>query len=225
MAVTVVPTVVPSRRPHRWLTAPAQAAAPTFLLVAEALSVVNHSSLRAWNWAPLDHHGVPWPSSLALLPGGWLQTLAFCGAGTSLLALAVALPRDGRSRLLASCGAGLLAAAFPLDLPDGAPGDLGSWIHSWHAVVHTGGFAVAGLAGLLAIAASRQRADVALAVVLASAVAVGGTPGWYAFLAGFFAWIWCVARRAAGDEAAPRSGSGWLRSLRGRRSVRRHLGE
>jgi hypothetical protein len=132
-----------------------------------------------------------------VLPGGWLQGLAFATTGGSLLALAVALPRDRRSVLLASCGAGLVAEAFPLDVPEGDPGALSSWIHSWHAAVHTGGFPLAGLAGVAAILASRRRADVATAVVLVAAAGVGGTPGWYAFVGGFFAWVWWLARRVA----------------------------
>ncbi len=211
---TSVPTVVPSRHQQLVLTRPALVAAPTFLLVAAVLSATNRAALLAWGWTPLDHHGVPWPSSLALLPGGWLQTVAFAGTGASLVALAGALPRGGRSRLLAACGAGLLAAAFPLDLPDGDPGAVTSWISSWHAVVHAGGFAVAGLAGILAIAASRRRTDVIVAVALAAAAAVGGALGWYAFLAGFFGWAWFLARRTA-----------WLPSSHGRGPLRRHLGE
>jgi hypothetical protein len=56
---------------------------------------------------------------------------------------------------------------------------------------------VAGVAGILSILASRRRADVTVAVVLAAAAAVGGTPGWYAFLAGFFGRMWLQARTAA----------------------------
>jgi hypothetical protein len=182
--------------PNRHLARPALLAAPAFPLTAALLSVANSARLQEWGWTPLDHAGVPWPSSLALLPGGWLQTLSFAGTGLSLVVLAAALPRGGRARASAICGAGLVAAALPLDLPDGDPAALGSWISSWPAVVHAVGFAVAGLAGLVAILASRRRTDVALAVALAAAAAVGGTPGWYAFVAGFFAWVWWLARAA-----------------------------
>ena len=209
-----VPTVVRPRSRQRALALPALVAAPGFLLVAAQLSRANRSALSAWGWTPLDHHGVPWPSSLALLPGGWLQTLSFAGTGASLVALAVALPRGGRSRLLAACGAGLIAAAFPLDAPVGDPGAMGSWISSWPALVHAGGFAVAGVAGLLAVAATRRRADVILASALAAVAALGGTPGWYAFLIGFFGWVWLLARRTA-----------WLPSRDGRGPLLRHLGE
>jgi hypothetical protein len=184
-------------RPRRRLALPAQLTAPVFPLTAALLSLAHPASLRAWGWTPLDHHGVPWPSSLVLLPGGWLQTLSFAGTGLSLVALAAVLPRTGRSRLLAVCGTGLLLAAFPLDAPHGDPAVLGSWIQSWSAVAHTAGFATAGVAGIAAIAASRRRKDVALAAALAVAAAGGGAPGWYAFLAGFFGWIWLLARRTA----------------------------
>ena len=146
-------------------------------------------ALSAWGWTPLDHHGVPWPSSLALLPGGWLQTVAFVGTGAALVALAAALPRGVRAFALGACGVGLVAAGFPLDLPLGDPASLASWIRSWPAVVHAGGFAVAGLAGLVAVAASRRRGDVAFAARVAArrrrwAGRRAGTSSWSACSAG-----------------------------------------
>jgi hypothetical protein len=192
-------TTLPRQHPHRLLATPVLVAAPAFLLTTAVLSVANRAALGNWGWTWLDHHGVPWPSSLAVLPGGWLQGLAFATSGGALVALAVAVPRGARSALLAACGAGLLAAAFPLDVPLGDPGAVASWIRSWHAAVHAGGFAVAGLAGILAILASRRRADVATAAALAAAAALGGTPGWYAFVAGFFGWVFLLARRLVGD--------------------------
>ncbi len=149
---------------------------------------------------------MPWPSSLALLPGGRLQALSFAGTGASLIALAAALPRGPRPALLATCGAGLVAAACPLDLPDGDPAAIGSWIRSWHAGVHAGGFAVAGAAGILAVGASRRREDVALAALLAAAAAGGRTPGWYVFVSGFFAWASLLARRVSAPRGAGSAG-------------------
>ena len=196
MAASVVP-LGSTRLQQRLLTLPARAVPPAFLATAAVLSIANRSRLRAWGWTPLDHHGVPWPSSLALLPGGRLQTASFFGSGASLIALARTLPRGGQARLLATAGAGLLAAALPLDHPDGDPGELASWVHSWHAGVHVGGFLLAGPAGILAIAASRRRTDAALAAALTAAAAAGRTPGWYVFLAGFFGWVWRLADRVA----------------------------
>jgi hypothetical protein len=186
-----------ARSGRRTWAVPALFAPALFLLTAAGLSAVGGAALRAWGWTPLDHHGVPWPSSLALLPGGWLQTGGFVGTGAALIALAAALPRGVRALAIGACGAGLVAAGFPLDGPVGDPASLASWVRSWPAVVHAGGFVVAGMAGLVAVAASRRRADQVLAVALTLAAGLGGTPGWYAFLVGFFGWVTLLARRAS----------------------------
>jgi hypothetical protein len=62
-------------------------------------------------------------------------------------------------------------------------------------VVHAGGFAVAGLAALLAVGASRRRVDMGFAALLAVAAVLGGTPGWYGYLVGFLVWVTLLARR------------------------------
>ena len=201
MTTSLHPIRTRSRR--RTAAVPALFAPALFVLTAALLSVVGRDSLRAWGWEPLDHHGVPWPSSLALLPGGWLQAVAFVSTGTALIGLAVALPRGIRAAALGACGVGLVAAGFPLDLPLGDPASLASWVRSWPAAVHAGGFVVAGLAGLVAVAASRRRADRALAVAFALAAVLGATPGWYLYLVGFFAWATLLASRTARGEQAP----------------------
>jgi hypothetical protein len=191
--LTLTRPAAPSSR--RALAAPALLAAPLFLVTAALLTSTNSDALRAWGWTAGDHNGVPWPSSLAVLPHGWLQAAAFACTGAALIALAAALPHRGRALALAACGAGLTAAALPLDPPVGDPGTLTSWIATWHAAVHAGGFVLAGLAAPLAIAATRRRADIALAVALTLAALLGGTAGWYAYLAGFLGWIELIAVR------------------------------
>jgi hypothetical protein len=196
-----------ARSGRRTWAAPALFAPALFVVTATLLSAVHRESLRAWGWTALDHHGVPWPSSLALLSGGWLQTVAFVGAGAALVGLAAALPRGVRSFAIGACGVGLVAAGFPLDVPLGDPAALASWVRSWPAVVHAGGFVVAGLAGLVAVAASRRRRDQALAAALALTAVFGGTPGWYAYLAGFLAWATLLAGRTVrGAEGSPAAG-------------------
>lgn len=128
--------------------------------------------------------------------------MAFAGTGGALISLATALPRGGRAAGLVISGTGPLAAAFPLDAPVGDPASLGSRVQSWPAAVHAGGFVVAGLGGLVAVAASRRRADLLLAAGLGLAAALGGTPGWYAYLGGFFAWVTALAVRTAGGGAS-----------------------
>ena len=194
---------ISARAGRRTWPVPALFAPALFVLTAALLSAVNRTSLRAWDWMPLDHHGVPWPSSLALLPSGWLQTAAFVGTGAALVGLAVVLPRGVRAVAIGACGVGLVAAGFPLDLPLGDPASLASWVRSWPAVVHAGGFVVAGLAGLVAVAASRRRGDQLLAGALALAAGLGGTPGWYAYLVGFFAWVTVLAGRTIRTEHEP----------------------
>jgi hypothetical protein len=202
MTTFVPPPIAARPSVRRALAAPALVASPLFVLTAAALSTASADVLRTWGWTALDHHGVPWPSSLALVPGGWLQSAAFAVAGTSLVTLAAAQPRGVRGIALGVAGAGVALAAFPLDLPVGDPASMTSWITSWHAVVHTGGFAVAGLAGLVAVAASRRRGDVAWAALLATAAALGGTPGWYAYVAGFFGWATLLAVRVRREGQA-----------------------
>jgi hypothetical protein len=184
-----------SRSGRRTWAVPAVFAPALFVLTAASLSIANRRALSAWGWTPADHHGVPWPSSLALLPGGWLQGVAFAGAGAAVIALAAAQPRGIRALALGACGAGLLAAGFPLDVPVADPASITSWVRSWPAAVHTGGFVVAGVAGLVAVAASRRRADHGLAAGLALVAALGATPGWYAYVVGFFAWVTVLALR------------------------------
>ena len=202
-----IPVMGTAMRPTAGVLAlPARVFPPLFVPTAAALSVANRDALREWGWTPLDHHDVPWPSSLALLPGGRLQALSFAGTGASLISLAAALPRGARSGLLATCGAGLVAAALPLDRPDGDPSELASWIRSWHGVVHAGGFVVSGAAGILAVGASGQRQDVAVAGLLAAAAGGGRTPGWYLFVTGFFTWVSLLARRVTFAASAPENG-------------------
>lgn len=187
------PLKIRPERPSRLLTVPMLAAVPLFALVATVLTLVNEQQLRSYGWRPLDHHGVPWPSSLAVLPYGWLQVLAFALTGVATLALAQALPRSARSLALTVAGLGLVAAMFPLDPPVGDPSHITSWVQSWHAWVHVIGFAVVGLTVPIAMAATRRRRDVILAVSVVVAVVVGGALGWYAFLLVTLAWLTRVA--------------------------------
>jgi hypothetical protein len=196
---------------RRALAAPALLAAPLFLIAVAALSWLDRDALQGWGWTPLDHHGVPWPSSVATGPHGWLQVANFALAGAALLALTPALraklPRRRSSAAatigLALTGCGLLGAAFPLDRPLGDPAALSSWVQSWHAAIHVGGFLLAGLGGLFALAAFAaatrrewrrlSRSCAILAGLLTITLALPSTVGWYLFLAGLFGWVATVA--------------------------------
>lgn len=192
-ATAVSLDVPPPERPRRLLRLPMLAAAPLFALVSTALTFANGPQLRSYGWSPLDHHGVPWPSSLAVLPHGWLQVLAFAVTGLATLALAQALPRSARSIALSAAGLGLVAAMFALDPPVGDPSDLTSWVRSWHAWVHVIGFGVVGMAVPIAMAATRRRRDVILAASVVTIIVVAGALGWYAFLLVTLGWLTSVA--------------------------------
>ena len=193
---------------------------PLFLVVAALLSIAEHDALSAWGWTALDHHGVPWPSALALTPLGFLQSASFALTGAALLALARRLPADLPARrsatvaagALAVAGAGLVAAALPLDHPAGDPSDLSSWVGSWHALVHMAGFAAAAAGGITAVvavalaargAAPRvARGSAAVAAVSLGSLALPGAIGWYGFLAAFFGWTAALAASRPARSAA-----------------------
>jgi hypothetical protein len=195
---------------------------PLFLAVAGLLSVAEHDALRSWGWTALDHHGVPWPSSLELTSLGWIQSASFAVTGLAVLALArrlaAALPARRTATVatagLALAGAGLVCAALPLDQPSGDAAELGSWIGSWHAAVHVAGFlaaAVGGLAAVVGVAFAARgtsprlaRLSAFTAAGCALSLALPGAVGWYGFLGAFFAWTSMLAARS---EAIPRGAS------------------
>jgi hypothetical protein len=184
---------------------------PLFLVVAAVLSIAEHDALTTWGWTALDHHGVPWPSALALTPRGFVQCASFALTGTALVALAprlrVELPARRSATVaagaLAVAGAGLVAAALPLDHPAGDPAELSAWVGSWHALVHVTGFAAAAVGGITAVVATAlaaraeapglARASAAVAVLSMLSLALPGALGWYGFLAAFFGWTAALA--------------------------------
>ena len=145
---------------------PAVVAPALFLLTGGVLSAADHEALAAWGWDVADHHGVPWPSSLALLPGGWLKTVAFAGTGAALIALATALPARRPRAEPVDLRGGAGRGRLPARPPGGDPVVARVLDAVVAGRVHAGGFAVAGVAGVVAIGASRRRADLALAGLL-----------------------------------------------------------
>ena len=54
-----------------------------FAAAAVLLSWANSSYLRDYGWTVSNHHGVPWPSSLAIGPHGWLMIVTFGACANS----------------------------------------------------------------------------------------------------------------------------------------------
>jgi len=192
---------------------------PAFIAVAVVLSIAERDTLSSWGWTALDHHGVPWPSALAVTQLGFLQSASFALTGAALIILARRLRAELPVRrsatvaagALALAGAGLVAAGVPLDHPAGDPADLSSWIGSWHAVVHMTGFLAATAGGITAVVAVAlaargvtprlSRASTAVAAVSVLSLALPGAVGWYGFLAAFFGWTAAVAGGGLGELA------------------------
>lgn len=109
-----------------------------WLVVVAILTVLEWDFLRGLGWDPLRTTDVPYPSSTALGPYGWLQILNFLQLAVAVLALAVGLWRVLRPRArvgiaaVAMLGVAFLLAAFPTDG--------GMEVKSWHGAIHAGAF-------------------------------------------------------------------------------------
>jgi hypothetical protein len=110
-----------------------------FVLIVVALTAVQWSLLQRRGWHPIRSSDVPYPSTLALGSGGWLQVLNFAVLGVALLAPAAGLwralepPPTFGVALLGVAGAAALALMARTD------GSLSS-VRTWHGAVHVGAF-------------------------------------------------------------------------------------
>jgi hypothetical protein len=124
--------------------------------------------LHQLGWEFVGGEQVPWPSSLARGPYGWMQIATFVITGLLIVILAIAvhdqLPHRRASSfavvLLALLGVALILAAFRVDVPMLSGGSPVTW-HGW---VH-------GIAFLLIIA-------MGVLAPLTMALAVRGDAGW-----------------------------------------------
>jgi hypothetical protein len=115
-------------------------AGPFFLISVGLDTWASIGYLRGLGWQFVGGGQVPWPSSLARGPYGWVQVATFLITGLLIVILAVAvrdrLPRRRASRfavvLLALLGVALILAAFRVDTPmlrGGNPETWNGWIH------------------------------------------------------------------------------------------------
>jgi hypothetical protein len=144
------------------------AAGPLFVISVGWNSWASIDFLHRLGWAFLGGGQVPWPSSLARGPYGWVQVATFVITGLLVVVFAVAvgqqLPRRRASNLavvfLGLLGVALVLAAFRVDtamLRGGNP-------DSWHGWIHEIAFLLIIAAGLLAPPTT--------------ALAVHGEPSW-----------------------------------------------
>ena len=143
-------------------------AGPFFLVSVGLNTWASLGYLHQLGWEFVGGGQVPWPSSLARGPYGWVQVATFVITGLLILVLAVAVREQLPPRrasgfavvLLALLGVAMILAAFRVDVPmlgGGTPATWNGWVH--------------GIAFLLIIATG-------VLAPLTMALAVWRDPGW-----------------------------------------------
>ena len=115
-------------------------AGPFFLVSVGLNTWASLGYLHQLGWEFVGGEQVPWPSSLARGPYGWVQIATFLITGALILVLAVALRDQLPHRrasgfavvLLGLLGASLMLAAFRVDVPMVSGGNPNTW-HGWGA--------------------------------------------------------------------------------------------
>lgn len=105
-----------------------------FWVIVAILTSLEWNFLHSLGWRPDGPSKVPYPSSTALGPYGWLQVINFGQAGLALVALAVGLWRTVRARVgvvfVFLAGVAILASMFKTDPSNGQPMTWHGWIHA-----------------------------------------------------------------------------------------------
>jgi hypothetical protein len=187
-------------------------AGPFFLISVGLNSWASIDYLHGLGWAFVGGEQVPWPSSLASGPYGWVQVATFVITGLLMMVLAIAvrdqLPRRRASSfavlLLGVFGVALILAAFRVDtsmLKGGNPDTWHGWIHeiAFLLIIATG--VLAPLTMGLAARGDRSWRPIGVVSLTATALLVvflifpwGNAPFLMAILT-LFGWIAALAAR------------------------------
>jgi Protein of unknown function (DUF998) len=187
-------------------------AGPLFLTAVAVNTWASLDFLRGLGWQLVGGKDIPWPSSLAAGPYGWVQIAAFLLAGILTLLFGLGLRRALPARrwstvavtLVIVAGAGIAASAFPVDatmIDSGNASTWHGWIHGIAFLVVLPSILLAPITTALAVrhkARWRGRCWLSLAATPAMiALLVGplGNAGFYFFLAVAFGWIAVIADR------------------------------
>ena len=179
--------------------------AVVFAVVAVFLTLTQVEFMLRLGWKPLGSSDVPWPSSLALGPLGWLQALSFAFFGLTLILFALGLHRGVASSgrlswagpaLLVVAGVALVLAAFKTD-PHLMQGP-----KTWHGRIHLLAFFLLVLSFLLSLFFWWQRLGmdprwrgyahytlIAALLYILLLLASAWQWGFYLFLANVLAWM------------------------------------
>jgi Protein of unknown function (DUF998) len=204
------------RKALRRIGALAGLVAGPFFLASVALNTwASLDYLHSLGWEFVGGEEVPWPSSLARGPYGWVQVATFVITGLLVIVVAAALrgvlPR-GRTgtlavALLGLLGAALMLAAFRVDVPmltGGEPQTWNGWLHgiAFLLIIATG--VLAPLAMALAVRKDRSWRPTMLVSLAAAVLFIvflllpWGNATFLLAMATLFAWIAVVAARLGG---------------------------
>jgi hypothetical protein len=187
-------------------------AGPLFLTAVAVNTWASLDFLRGLGWQLVGGKDIPWPSSLAAGPYGWVQIAAFLLAGILTLLFGLGLRRALPARrwstvaavLVVVAGAAIAASAFPVDatmIDTGNPSTWHGWIHGTAFLVALPSILLAPVTTAMAVrhdARWRGLSGLSLAAtptMIAVLAAPLGNAGFYLFLAVAFGWIAVLAGR------------------------------
>jgi Protein of unknown function (DUF998) len=187
-------------------------AGPLFLTAVAVNTWASLDFLHSLGWQLTGGKDIPWPSSLAAGPYGWVQIAAFLLAGILTLLFGLGLRRALPARrwstaaaiLVIVAGAAIAASAFPVDptmIETGNPSTWHGWIHGVAFLVVLPSILLAPIATAMAVrhdARWRGMGWLSLAAtpaMIAFLVVPLGNAGFYFFLTVAFGWIAVIAAR------------------------------
>jgi Protein of unknown function (DUF998) len=193
-------------------------AGPFFLVSVGLNTWASLGYLHQLGWEFVGGGQVPWPSSLARGPYGWVQVATFVITGLLILVLAVAVREQLPPRrasgfavvLLGLLGVALILAAFRVDVPmltGGNPETWNGWVHgiAFLLIIATG--VLAPLTMALAVRRDPGWRPIAVVSVAVSALVVvflflpWGNATFLLAIITLFAWIASVAVRLGTHHA------------------------
>jgi Protein of unknown function (DUF998) len=187
-------------------------AGPLFLTAVAANTWASLDFLRGIGWQLVGGKDIPWPSSLAVGPYGWVQIAAFLCTGVLTVLFGLGLRHGLPARrwsttavvLIVAAGAAIAASAFPVDatmINTGHASTWHGWIHGIAFLVVLPSILLAPIMTALAVRGDprwRGLMTLSLAVtpiMIASLAAPLDNAGFYLFLAVAFGWIAAIAGR------------------------------
>jgi hypothetical protein len=154
-----------------------------FAGIVIVITVLEWDFLHRLGWHLVQNSSVPYPSSTAMGPYGWLQTLNFIQLGLSIIAIGIGLWRTVAIRVSAGlvilAGVGMLLLMFTTDGTTDQP-------TTWHGGIHALAFLLTLFAELLAAVALAiqlrnnaqwrgvARASIAVPVLIVATFFLGG---------------------------------------------------